>query len=46
MTEIDLIVLLVAIAAIVMPGCISARIIDKRNKKQRKIKNMEGKEHE
>ncbi len=46
MTEIDLIVLLVAIAAIVMPGCISAGIIDKRIRKQRQIKNMEEKEHE
>ena len=46
MTEIDLIVLLVAIAAIVMPSCVSAGIIDKRNKKQRKIKNVEEKQHE
>lgn len=46
MTEIDFIVLLVVIAAIVMSSCVSARIIDKRTRKQRQIKNMEGKEHE
>lgn len=46
MTEIDLIVLLVAIAAIVMPGCVSVGIIDYKSKKQRKIKNVEGKQHE
>ncbi len=46
MTEIDLIVLLVTIAAIVMPSCVSAGIIDYKSKKQRKIKNVEEKQHE
>ena len=38
MTEIDIIVLLVAIAAIVMPSCVSVGIIDRHNKKQRQNK--------
>lgn len=42
MTEIDLIVLLVAITAIVMPSCVSVGVIGKHNKKQRQ--NMEEKE--
>lgn len=45
MTEINLIVLLVAIAAIVMPGCVSVGIIDYKSKKQTKIKNVGEKEN-